>query len=88
MNIIVSSRFRKDLYKLNDPDLDDTVVELIESFYGINQVSEITNILKMKGYKNAYRIRIGNYRMGVLINENTIEIARVAHRKDIYKLFP
>jgi len=45
---------------------------------------------KMSGYKDKYKIRSGNYRIGLTIHSNKkiIEFSRVAHRKDIYKIFP
>ncbi len=45
---------------------------------------------KLKGYKDKFKIRYGDYRIGITINRKSNEIVfeRVAHRKDIYKLFP
>lgn len=45
---------------------------------------------KLKGYKDKFKIRYGDYRIGITINRksNDIIFERVAHRKDIYKLFP
>jgi len=34
-----------------------------------NNIDEIKNIKKLKGEYNAYRIRIGNYRIGVFFEE-------------------
>ena len=48
----------------------------------------IVNLKKLKGFKTAYRIRIGDYRIGVFIDGDIVEFARVVHRKDIYRLFP
>ena len=43
----------------------------------------------MKGFKNFYRIKSGDYRLGFeLINNDTIYFIAFAHRKDIYKKFP
>jgi mRNA interferase RelE/StbE len=43
--------------------------------------------LKLEGYDNQYRIRVGDYRIRNLINHNQNEIAilDIAHRKEIYK---
>jgi mRNA interferase RelE/StbE len=43
----------------------------------------------MKGYPNKYKIRIGDYRIGITIDKenNLIICQRVAHRKDIYRIF-
>ncbi len=45
---------------------------------------------KMTGYQDKYKIRIGNYRMGITIikKEKLIICQRIVHRKDIYRVFP
>jgi len=47
-------------------------------------------IEQMIGYSGQYKIRIGNYRMGITIikKEKLIICQRIAHRKDIYRAFP
>jgi mRNA interferase RelE/StbE len=45
------------------------------------------NIEKMT-YKNHYKVRFGDYRVGIFKNDNTIELLRVLNRKEIYKFFP
>ena len=44
----------------------------------------------MKGYRNKYKIRIGGYRIGITIDRanRVITCQRIAHRKDIYRIFP
>lgn len=45
---------------------------------------------KMKGYADKYKIRVGDYRIGItLVKETqTLICQRIAHRKDIYRVFP
>jgi mRNA interferase RelE/StbE len=45
---------------------------------------------RMKGYPDKYKIRIGDYRIGLTIDkkDNLIVCQRIANRKDIYKTFP
>ena len=45
---------------------------------------------KMVGYREYYKIRFGNYRVGLRIDRHlrVIEFRRVLHRKDIYRKFP
>jgi mRNA interferase RelE/StbE len=47
-------------------------------------------IEKMKGYTNKYKIRVGDYRIGVAIDpaDKRIICMRVAHRREIYRTFP
>jgi mRNA interferase RelE/StbE len=44
--------------------------------------------IKLKGYKNFYRARFGEYRIGVQYSNGKIIFERALHRKDIYKFFP
>lgn len=59
------------------------------SMVGINP-SEMGNIEKLKGYKDKYKIRVGDYRIGLTIDKEkqVIIFQRIVHRKDIYKKFP
>lgn len=43
---------------------------------------------KLIGYKNLYRLRIGNYRVIYLIDDEiqVIEITKIGNRKEIYNL--
>ena len=49
---------------------------------------DIPNLKKLKGHKSAYRIRIGDFRIGLYINGDTAIFADFDHRKDIYKRYP
>ena len=42
---------------------------------------------KLKGSRNEYRIRIGNYRVIYTISDGMliVTIIKIAHRKDVYK---
>ena len=50
--------------------------------------SELSTIEKLKGHDSAYKIRIGDYRMGLFIEIDTIIFSRLLHRREIYKKFP
>ena len=45
---------------------------------------------QMRGFPGKYKIRIGQYRIGLIIDKQNKEIVccRIAHRKDIYRIFP
>ncbi len=47
-------------------------------------------VQKLKGHSNYYRVRVGNYRIGLYIDltDEVVEFRRVLHRKDIYRRFP
>jgi mRNA interferase RelE/StbE len=47
-------------------------------------------VQKLVGYSSYYKIRFGEYRVGLQIDQETgiVEFQRVLHRKDIYRNFP
>lgn len=46
------------------------------------------NAEKLSGSKDAYRIRLGNYRIGIYKEDNKVILSRVLNRKEIYRYFP
>ena len=76
-----TKRFLKELASL--PDSVQSRVEAIvfqelstENPFGLGYLE------KMKGYTNKYKIRVGNYRVGITINPESQQLIcqRVAHR--------
>lgn len=81
--------FIKDLKALKSTPYYETIKALaFEEIPQIPNFEEITNIKKLQGYENAYRIRVGDYRIGIIFEGETILFQRVLHRKDIYRYFP
>ena len=88
MKTVFRDKFNKDIGKLKDRKLKDIIVSTIENIEKAKSVSKIKNIKNMKGHPFAYRIRLGDYRIGIFIEKGIVEFARFLHRKNIYKLFP
>ncbi|MBS1529535.1 MAG: type II toxin-antitoxin system RelE/ParE family toxin [Bacteroidetes bacterium] len=83
-----TGRFLKDLDKINQASIKKEVAEVIEAVESAPNITVIKNLKKLKGHHLAFRIRIGDYRIGLFIENNIVEFVRIAHRKDIYKVFP
>lgn len=89
MNIEFTKRFRKEFLKLASTDnLADLVNKSIDNVNNAKSVSEIKNLKKLTGFKDYYRLRIGSYRIGIKIENNSVIFSVLSHRKDIYKKFP
>lgn len=88
MKTLFLKHFEKDIDKLLDKKVQNDIVDAIENVENATKLSEIKNLKKLSSYKNVYRIKIGHYRIGLFIENNTVEFARVVHRKDIYNVFP
>jgi mRNA interferase RelE/StbE len=88
MIVKIDKRFEKDTDKINDKNLLIKIAECIEAVQKIEDFNDIKNFKKLKGSNNFYRIRIGDYRIGLEIENETVEFIRFLHRKDIYRYFP
>ena len=88
MKTAFTGRFLKDIDKLPDAAVKSAVADVIEAVEKASNLAGIADLKKLKGYKTAYRIRVGDFRIGVFISNGEVEFARVVNRKDIYKLFP
>ncbi|MBD2774127.1 type II toxin-antitoxin system RelE/ParE family toxin [Iningainema tapete] len=89
MNTQYLPSFIKDLKALKSTPYFESIKALVfEEIPSISTFEEITNLKKLKGYENAYRIRIGDYRIGILFHGETVTFQPVLHRKDIYRYFP
>ena len=88
MKVEYLKQFSKDVLKINDESLKDNLFGIIINIKNTQNLNQIANIKKLKGHSEAYRIRIGKYRLGFYFDEEVVELARFAKREDIYKLFP
>ncbi|HZJ19399.1 MAG TPA: plasmid stabilization protein [Pricia sp.] len=88
MKVIYSKLAIKDARKIKDGKTQQQIKEVISLLKKTDSVKDISSIVKMSGHKTAYRMRIGGYRLGFYLKNNTIELARFVKRNDIYKLFP
>lgn len=75
---------REDLRKL-PVSTEERIPELVENL-AENPFPQ--GVEKLSGSQHAYRIRLGDYRVvyEVVVELKLIEIQRVRHRKDVYKM--
>ena len=88
MEVEFLSKFNKDISSIKQKTTKASIIKIIEQVESAQSISDIAGLKKLKGFKEAYRIRVGDYRLGLFISKNTAQFARFVHRKDIYKLFP
>ena len=88
MRVEFLEKFDRDLSDITTKHVKQSIEKTIVRVEGANFLSEIPHVKKLTGFKSAYRIRIGDYRIGIFVQGNLVQFARVVHRKDIYKVFP
>lgn len=60
---------------------------VFEELPNCSSVDEIKNLKKLKGADNAYRIRVGDYRIGLFIDDETITFTRVPTERRFIDIF-
>jgi mRNA interferase RelE/StbE len=88
MNFEFEKAFVRDFRKLKSKELAQSISGVIKQVSQASTPDEIPNLKKLTGYKSAFRIRIGDYRIGVVIERDIVIFVAFAHRKEIYKRFP
>lgn len=88
MKFLYAKKFSKDIDRIQkEPSIKKALIKGIESIKEAGSLSEIKDVKKIEGYQEYYRIRIGEYRLGIKVAGNTVELIRFLHRKDIYRRF-
>lgn len=80
--------FLKALKKIEENQLKSEIEYAILNVESAQNIQQINHLKKLKGYHHCYRIRIGNYRIGIKIEDDTCFFVDFDHRKNIYRIFP
>jgi len=88
MEILFERSFERDLKKIRDKRLLKQVRNAIRRVEDAAGLSEITNLKKLQGFDSYYRIKVGDYRIGIELSEGKIIFVCLLARKDIYRYFP
>ncbi len=89
MEIEYRQSFLKDLKNLRGTEVYARVYELtFTELPEVKTLQDVVNVKALKGYPGRYRIRMGDYRIGIEVVGEMIEIIRVLHRREFYRYFP
>ena len=90
-DFIYRESFLKDLSKIQPKKTRDNIERLVfEQIPNMDNPFLYKGLKSMQGYHGFYKIRAGNYRIGIYINQKSkrFEFCRILLRKDIYRYFP
>ena len=89
MKVEFKKSFATDLRKKSkDRRLSARVEQIIEQVDQAEDPHQIPNLKKLKAEGDFYRIRSGDYRLGLIIEDDTATFVRLLHRSEIYRYFP
>ena len=66
---------------------DNVLVRVVQKLESLGHAPRPTGCKKLKGYKDQWRVRVGDWRVVYLIDDATklISITRIAHRREVYE---
>jgi mRNA-degrading endonuclease RelE of RelBE toxin-antitoxin system len=88
MIVLFERKFLKNIDDLDEKELKSRIEQIIIGLEKAKNLRQIGNLKKLKGHKSAYRIRIGEYRLGFFFENQKVILNCLLHRKDVYKYFP
>ena len=90
MNIDIRKSFYHNIKKITDKTTKAEVKQAILAVKKAQTIRDIPELRKLEGYKKGifYRIAVGNYRIGITIEDNLVTFAKCLPRKDFYKFYP
>lgn len=89
MNLEFKKSFSKDLKKRkSDKALLERVQQVIQEVDEAGSIHELKKLKKLRYEGSYYRIRLGDYRFGLIIKNNIACFVRFLHRSEIYRYFP
>lgn len=87
MKLKIQPSFERDTRK-SPKQIVFKLKELLDAITNAQNLTEIPNVKKLAGYKNAYRIRLDDFRVGFILEGEVVILVRLLSRKDVYKYFP
>ncbi|KIM12249.1 MAG: plasmid stabilization protein [Sulfurovum sp. FS08-3] len=81
MTIKIQASAKKDLKKIDKT----TAIKILEAIRKLENYPDISNVKKLKDYYPPLRYRIGDYQVLFDIEEDTLIVVNVKHRKEAYK---
>ena len=88
MSVEFRASFVKDLRHIKDQGLLSRIKQTIELVEKAQGPQDMASLKKLKGGNNYYRIRVGDYRLGLIIEGDSATFVRCLNRKEIYRFFP
>lgn len=90
MNVLYRTSFLRDLKKLRQQKADyDAIYALaFETLPQADSLQDMTQVKALSGFPGRYRLRLGNYRIGLEVTTAGVELVWVLHRRDFYRYFP
>ena len=88
MELEFRASFLKDIKRIKETAVKKKITAVISESKKANSLHDLKDVRKLEGTSAYYRIRVGDYRIGVKLQDKKLIYLRCLNRKDIYRYFP
>jgi mRNA interferase RelE/StbE len=88
VTVVFLDSFLRDVRKLRDATVRHAIAKAITGVERAAAVDGTRSLKRLSGHAHYYRIRIGDWRVGLKIELDTVTFVRCLHRREVYRFFP
>ena len=89
MKVESNSRFIRDISRISAPALARRVNQKIAEIEAAASIRDVSNVRRLNTPSGIhYRVRIGDYRLGIIVEGEVAVLVAFGPRDDIYRRFP
>ena len=88
MKVEPTRLFRRDVRQLGSAQIRRRLEQVIQELIAADNITEVSGVSRMTAPGEHYRIRIGEYRLGITMDGETAILRRFLPRGEIYRRFP
>ncbi len=89
MELEYRASFVRDLRRVGNAELSRRVERALGDLEAAATIADIAGAVRLSSRAGRYyRIRIGEYRLGLALEGDAVILVRFLHRRDIYRMFP
>jgi mRNA interferase RelE/StbE len=88
LKVAYRASFARDLRAIQNRSLLNRIRTIIESVEKAESLDGVPGLKKLHARGHYYRIRLGDYRIGLAIEKDTVTFVRALHRREVYRYFP
>ncbi|MEA2735184.1 MAG: mRNA interferase RelE/StbE [Humisphaera sp.] len=88
MKSVFLASFLTDVKKLRNAKVQRAIVAAIVHVEQANALTDVRSLKRLSGHRDYFRIRVGDWRIGLHVAGDTVTFVRCLHRREIYRFFP
>lgn len=89
MELEYRASFVRDLRRVGNAEIRRRLERTMGHLEAAGSIADIAGAVRIRSATGRYfRIRIGDYRLGLALEGDTVILVRFLHRREIYRMFP